>query len=593
MTENSEETITINSKETINSNKTINKETINIVVLCDGTLNNPLVETNVYRLHMILLSHYATETETTRGLDIHVHDKLKQFRSWFKNINDHNRKKRKIREIPNDAFCYKDQHYQAGVGGMFKITDTVVACNIDEKIKSAYRHIVRRYNDNENKNKKKEIWLFGFSRGAHTVRYVAGMIQNCGILRFDSKELINRAYELYRNNSKKQESELFRNSFSHPLESTKIKFLGLWDTVSAHGLPSLTIGKGFEYHELHDNDLSNVRNAYQALSIHEKSVFFEPISISRKGKENKTCEKCKKNEECKKNVECECFKLEEIWFPGDHLEVGGGIYSVDHKIPDESLQWMIKKILCTGGLLSVDRVKEEEEIIKLTEEFLTIKIPKSIFRSLKQNVLPIVPVYGIKRTTAFFSLMCRHRTIPLYRDDNDMLTFDLLYEEGHWENTKKRFPNIDKIKEHKHKKPDSLTKFYDAMEDILIEELKGTSRRGASDAKDVNGTKAKYREQNIKKIKEIYNEIEMDKKNSDDKMDKKNSDDEIDEKDKEKIRRLFKEIDEDRIDNIESFDAKTISKFNIERLIHQYKVRMGKDFCQKCNSNNLVKSGDT
>ncbi|RHZ74836.1 hypothetical protein Glove_219g3 [Diversispora epigaea] len=124
------------------------------------------------------------------------------------------------------------------------------------------------------------------------------------------------------------------------------------------------------------------------------------------------------------------------------------------------------------------------------------------------------------------------------------------------------------------------------MEDVLIEELKRTN--SASDSKDVNETKAKYREQNIKKIKEMYDEIEMDKKNSDDKIDKKNSDDEIDEKDKEKIWKLFKEIDKDRIDNIESFDAKTISKFNIERLIHQYNVRMNKDFCRKCNSRNLM-----
>jgi uncharacterized protein (DUF2235 family) len=32
------------------------------------------------------------------------------------------------------------------------------------------------------------IWLFGFSRGAYTVRAVAGMINNCGILKPVSAE---------------------------------------------------------------------------------------------------------------------------------------------------------------------------------------------------------------------------------------------------------------------------------------------------------------------------------------------------------------------------------------------------------------------
>ncbi|RHZ74837.1 hypothetical protein Glove_219g4 [Diversispora epigaea] len=554
------------------------EETINIVVLCDGTLNGPIVETNVYKLHMLLLSSYC-EANRTRGLDF----------SWFEKLNNLNRKHRKTREITHDAFLHKDHYYESGVGGIFELLDTAIAYDIDEKIKCAYRHIVRRYNDNENKNKKKDIWLFGFSRGAYTVRCVAGLIRNCGILRYDSKELINRAYELYRSrdpnhNPKEQESELFRSSFSHS-GSTKIKFLGLWDTVGATGLPSITIGKGFEYLKLHDNNVSKiVKNAYQVIGIHEKSVFFEPIS--RKNEEYEKCEECKKNEECKNSEKCECVKLEEIWFPGDHLEVGGGIFSVDNNISNESLRWMIRKILCTGGLLS-KKCLEEEKKLELEKKFLDqIKmIPKSFSKSLRQNVLPLIPVYSIKRATTIFPLMRGDRIIPLYRDNRGMLTFDLLYKKGYWENAKK-FKNINDIKKHKYRRPDSLTKFYDAMEDVLIEELKRTN--SASDSKDVNETKAKYREQNIKKIKEMYDEIEMDKKNSDDKIDKKNSDDEIDEKDKEKIWKLFKEIDKDRIDNIESFDAKTISKFNIERLIHQYNVRMNKDFCRKCNSRNLM-----
>ncbi len=198
--------------------------------------------------------------------------------------------------------------------------------------------------------------------------------------------------------------------------------------------------------------------------------------------------------------------------------------------------------------------------------------------SLKQQIFPLLPVYAIKRATTILPLMRTDRIIPLYRNDKGMLTFDLLYKKGYWElNSKnmKKFKNIKYIKKHKHKNPDSLTKFYDAMEDILIEELKRTSSVSANDAK------AKYREDNIKEIKKIYNETKMDshdeiKKDSHDEIDKKDSYDEIN---KKKIRKLFDEIGKDRIDKIESFDAKTISKFKIKRLIHRINEK-----CPRCNS---------
>ncbi|RHZ48990.1 hypothetical protein Glove_535g5 [Diversispora epigaea] len=173
------------------------------------------------------------------------------------------------------------------------------------------------------------------------MRCVSGMIRNCGRLRYDSKELINRAYELYHIS---------------------------W-TVSAHGFPSLTIGKGFEYLKFHDNN------------------------------------KCKENEKCKNSEK------------------------LDDKISNESFRWMIRRILCTGGLLSEESIEEEESL-----------------------------------------------------------------------------------------------------------EL-GKNSGSASNATDDNGTKAKYREQNIKKIKEIK-EIcdEIDKKDNDGEIDKKDSDDDkIDKEGKEKI----------------------------------------------------------
>ncbi|CAG8439106.1 4378_t:CDS:2 [Diversispora eburnea] len=377
------------------------QETINIVVLCDGTFNGPTTETNLYKLHILLLyDKYCKNQSKEKQVPLKISDY-----KWLKSLKKQNKEPHNTREIADGAFVYEDQYYEKGVAERFNPLDFAIAHSIDSKIKRAYRHIVRR-------------------RGAYTVRCVAGMIRNCGILKYDSKELINRAYDLYRSKDPKHhpnepESKSFQDSFSHQ-DSTKIKFLGLWDTVGAYGIPSFTVGKGIEYTEFHDENVSKMTEyAYQVLGIHEKSSFFEPISIKNEKNECEECEKNEKCEECKK-----CKDIEEIWFPGDHLEIGGATLSVDKEISKESFLWIIRKIIRVGGLFSEEK---EEEKIKECEKRIK-EIPKDHFRSLMQYVHYLVPAYHIKRATTIVPFWGRNRTIPIRRDDNGKLTFDLLYE---------------------------------------------------------------------------------------------------------------------------------------------------------------------
>ncbi|RGB21487.1 hypothetical protein C1646_777893, partial [Rhizophagus diaphanus] len=167
----------------------------NIVVLCDGTWNSPMARTNVYVLYRELLE--------------------RDYKQHVKYIDG------------------------VGVGefGLKFILDGAMALNLDTKIKEGYKFIVEHFNPDD------DIWLFGFSRGAYTARCIAGMIRNCGILKIDRQTY----------HPEGTGSENFRKTFSYPDSKKKIiKFLGLWDTVGAHGLPGYTIDKGFEYLEFHD-----------------------------------------------------------------------------------------------------------------------------------------------------------------------------------------------------------------------------------------------------------------------------------------------------------------------------------------------------
>ena len=82
-----------------------------------------------------------------------------------------------------------------------------------------------------------ELFLFGFSRGAYTARSTAGLVRNAGILRREHADRIDEAYALYRDRKthpRDTESRLFRRSYS--LE-TRIRCIGVWDTVGALGIP--------------------------------------------------------------------------------------------------------------------------------------------------------------------------------------------------------------------------------------------------------------------------------------------------------------------------------------------------------------------
>ena len=181
---------------------------------------------------------------------------------------------------------------------------------IDEKIEEAYIFLCLNYEPDD------EIYLFGFSRGAYTVRSLAGLISCCGLLKRPHISKTNAAYDIYRNKKKverKTQGDSLRKNeeLTQPHESVRIKFLGCWDTVGALGIPDLlprvSIDRIFgRKYKFHDNKLSSIiENARHAIAIDEKRSTFK-VTMMKPGDGFK-----------KEN-------LKQVWFPGDHGCVGGG-----------------------------------------------------------------------------------------------------------------------------------------------------------------------------------------------------------------------------------------------------------------------------
>jgi len=132
-------------------------------------------------------------------------------------------------QVPQQVF------YDWGVGSYYDpVIGGATGKGLHKNIMDDYRYIVQNYSPGD------ELYLFGFSRGAYTIRCLCGLINNCGIIKRPDAALIQKAFNHYKRNGaayarEGKESIAFRNEHSHA--SREIKFLGVWDTVGAIGIP--------------------------------------------------------------------------------------------------------------------------------------------------------------------------------------------------------------------------------------------------------------------------------------------------------------------------------------------------------------------
>jgi uncharacterized protein (DUF2235 family) len=221
--------------------------------------------------------------------------------------------------------------YVSGVGTTFgeAIRGGAFGYGLTRNILQGYYFLVDNYEPGD------QLYFFGFSRGAYTVRSLAGLIRNSGLLRKEHRDRVDEAMKLYRSRSKKsnprtEEAQKFRETYSYQPD-VSIDFIGVWDTVGALGIPTGSLRLlslllrlfGYDW-QFHDPQLSTkVRYAYHALSIHERRSSFAPTLWE------------KQSDAPPEQV------LEQVWFPGVHCDVGGGYNAAG--LSDEALYWMMQK----------------------------------------------------------------------------------------------------------------------------------------------------------------------------------------------------------------------------------------------------------
>jgi type VI secretion system (T6SS) phospholipase Tle1-like effector len=180
-----------------------------------------------------------------------------------------------------------------------------------------------------------EIFGFGFSRGAFTIRVVIGLVLSQGLVRGNTDaefyEKAKMAYRAYRAEKfhtiwrlewvlrKLRDLCLYalgvRYEKSDNQQVERIEFLGLWDTVAAYGLPIDEMSRGVSQWiwplELPDRSFNpRIQRACHALSLDDERTTFHPVLWNEKDVPEE--------------------QLSQVWFAGVHSNVGGGY-------PDDSL----------------------------------------------------------------------------------------------------------------------------------------------------------------------------------------------------------------------------------------------------------------
>jgi len=220
---------------------------------------------------------------------------------------------------------------------MTRLLGMAVGYGLENDISDVYTFLINTYDPGD------KIFLFGFSRGAFTVRAVGSLIHWYGLIRRDNGPLIPYAIRMLMGIQRAQESksavtEYFSlaKEFSATMAHAKptIHFVGIWDTVSSVGwienplhLPS----------EANNPDIEIGRHA---VSIDEHRAFFRSHLWQLPADHTKPHGP---------------RDLKQVWFPGVHCDVGGGYPESESGLSKYALRWMLHEAKAAGLLVDSSR----------------------------------------------------------------------------------------------------------------------------------------------------------------------------------------------------------------------------------------------
>lgn len=216
---------------------------------------------------------------------------------------------------------------------------------LKENVLEAYRYLMRVYETDD------QIFLFGFSRGAFTVRVLAGMLHAIGLLYDRTDNLLPYIWRTYRGirtlpanatDGEKaaaalheKEVDVIRRTFTRPCP---VAFLGPWDTVGSVGMYN------WNQYFAHTFENPSVAVVRHAVALDERRAAFR----SNVFKADPTPLPTLNNRP----------RVMNVWFPGVHSDIGGGYPWPDGTgLAMLSFRWMVREAVAAGLFVQDEKVQ--------------------------------------------------------------------------------------------------------------------------------------------------------------------------------------------------------------------------------------------
>lgn len=301
----------------------------NIVLCCDGTANEfAQHRTNVVKLFYTL-----------------VHDPLVQ-----------------------------STYYHPGVGTMeavgavtmtgrkiTKLLGLAIGYGLEADIRDAYVFLMNHFKDGD------RVYLFGFSRGAYTVRCVSALLHMYGLIRPGNEPLVPYAIrmmmaitKLWERKAPRAEvdayfklAEDFKQHFC--IDGCRPHFVGVWDTVSSVGWIENPLRLPYTA------DSPSIAIGRHAVAIDERRAFFRTNLWHPKPDGGPK-------------------DLKQVWFPGVHCDVGGGYPEAESALSKFPLKWMLGEAKDAG--LRAEAARESLVLGQSGEDFVPPNAKADMHESL-------------------------------------------------------------------------------------------------------------------------------------------------------------------------------------------------------------------
>src|SRR5882724_9893375 len=285
---------------------------------------------------------------------------------------------------PESQIAYYDDGVGTSSFKLFAILGGIFGFGLKRNVIDIYSFCSPNYAEGD------KIYGFGFSRGAFTIRVVAGFIARVGLVRYDGNEdhLARDAEIAYREYRKVRNFKSGGNLFIKPLRElrdwvshvifrkptfkqleaagalvpiVRFDFLGVWDTVDAYGGPIEEITRAIDYWywplSMPDQFMTHkVVRACHALALEEERDAFRPVLWDdRYVRDGQNLVPASSNR-TPRHIDDE--RISQVWFVGVHSDIGGG-YSRDG-LAHSTLAWMIERAKVCGLVF----LAFEEELLK-------------------------------------------------------------------------------------------------------------------------------------------------------------------------------------------------------------------------------------